>query len=129
MSGSDAPDGFVRGNDRLERLRRDSARSPLVDALREEMAAEDERYRASLAAIRRAADLTQAEVAERLGVGQNTVSRAERRPDLLWSTLVGYLTAVGGSDITLSVTIEGQRVEVDLDTAGSGALTDRRSGS
>ena len=74
----------------------------------------DEHYRASLAAIRRAADLTQSELADRLGVRQNTVSRAERRPDLLWSTLVNYLTAVGGTDVTLSVTIDGQRVDVDL---------------
>ncbi|WP_284294982.1 helix-turn-helix domain-containing protein [Luteimicrobium album] len=66
--------------------------------------------------MRRAADLTQVELAERLGVGQNTVSRAERRSDLLWSTLVGYLTAAGGTDITLSVTINGQRVDVELDT-------------
>ncbi len=114
MKDSEVPDGFVRGNDRLARLRQDPARSPVIDALRGEVDAADEHYRASLAAIRRAADLTQSELADRLGVRQNTVSRAERRPDLLWSTLVNYLTAVGGTDVTLSVTIDGQRVDVDL---------------
>jgi DNA-binding XRE family transcriptional regulator len=122
MKSDDAPDGFVRGNDRLERLRNDPARSPLVDALRDEMDAEDERYRASLAAVRRAADLTQAELADRLGVGQNTVSRTERRSDVLWSTLVSYLSAAGGTDITLSVTIKGQRIEVDLDARDGGRV-------
>lgn len=109
-----APTGFVRGNDRLARYRSDPKSAAVVDAIHEEMAAEDARYVASLAAIRRAADMTQDELAERLGVRQNTVSRTERRSDMLWSTLVQYLGAVGGTDITLCVTIDGRRIEVEL---------------
>lgn len=50
----------------------------------------------SLRALRKALDLTQAEVAERLGVGQDTVSRYEQRTDMLLSTLQAYLESMGG---------------------------------
>ena len=48
-----------------------------------------------LAAIRRAAGVTQVQLAERLGVGQGQVSRTERQSDLLLSTLIAYLRALG----------------------------------
>lgn len=40
--------------------------------------------------------LTQAELAKRLGVRQDTISRAEQRADMLLSTLQGYVEAIGG---------------------------------
>ncbi len=115
MSQSIAPEGFVRGNDRLKRYLGDPERARAVAEIRKEMDTEDRAYALNLAAIRQAADLTQKQLGERLGVGQNTVSRTERRSDVLWSTLVDYLNAAGGTDITLAVTINGQRIELDLD--------------
>jgi transcriptional regulator with XRE-family HTH domain len=50
----------------------------------------------SLQELRKALDLTQTDMAERLGVGQDTISRYEQRTDMLLSTLQGYLKAVGG---------------------------------
>ena len=41
-------------------------------------------------------DLTQASLAETLGIGQDGVSRLEKRSDLLISTLRGYIEAMGG---------------------------------
>lgn len=46
--------------------------------------------------LRKALDVTQAQLAKRLGVGQDTVSRYERRTDMLLSTLQGYVRAMGG---------------------------------
>ena len=40
---------------------------------------------------------TQDDLAARLGVGQDTVSRIERRSDMLLSTLRRYVEATGGS--------------------------------
>jgi transcriptional regulator with XRE-family HTH domain len=48
-----------------------------------------------LAAIRHATDLTQTQLAARLGVGQAAVSKIERQNDMLVGTLSAYLTALG----------------------------------
>jgi transcriptional regulator with XRE-family HTH domain len=60
-----------------------------------------------LAAIRRAAGLTQTELAANLGVGQAAVSKIERQSDMLLSTLSAYLTALS-ADARLIVTVGGQ---------------------
>ena len=69
-----------------------------------------------LAAIRRAAGLTQTQLAHSLGVGQAQVSKVERQDDMLISTLASYLKALG---VTASLVVElgGQTVTYDL-TAG-----------
>ncbi len=50
----------------------------------------------SLQAIRRARRMTQATVAEELGINQENVSRLERRTDFLISSLRNYLETMGG---------------------------------
>jgi DNA-binding XRE family transcriptional regulator len=47
--------------------------------------------------LRKARSLTQERMAERLGIGQDSVSRLEKRSDLLLSTLRGYVAAMGGN--------------------------------
>ncbi len=47
--------------------------------------------------LRQAVERTQADLAATLGVGQDTVSRIERRSDMLLSTLRRYVEAIGGS--------------------------------
>jgi transcriptional regulator with XRE-family HTH domain len=68
--------------------------------------------------IRKAAQLTQVEVAKRLGVGQAAVSRMESRGDMLLSTLYDYLTATGADAdadaASIVVTVHGHRIELDL---------------
>ncbi len=49
-----------------------------------------------LADLRRALDLTQATMAEALGVGQAEVSKVEKRADILVSTLRRFINAMGG---------------------------------
>ena len=70
-----------------------------------------------LAAIRRATGLTQTEVAANLGVGQAQVSKIERQGDMLISTLVSYLAALG-VEAKLVVQIGDQVVTYDLTAKG-----------
>ena len=46
--------------------------------------------------LRRARARTQVQVAKKLGITQDSVSRLEQRTDLLLSTLRGYIAALGG---------------------------------
>ncbi|NEA33295.1 helix-turn-helix transcriptional regulator [Streptomyces sp. SID13031] len=75
----------------------------------------DRVYAENLAAIRRAGELTQVEVAESLGVGQAVISRLERRHDMLLSTLADYLHATGAEQPRIVVMLNGVEVELDLD--------------
>jgi DNA-binding XRE family transcriptional regulator len=50
----------------------------------------------ALAELRQAKALTQKTMAETLGIGQDGVSRLEKRSDLLISTLRDYVEAMGG---------------------------------
>jgi transcriptional regulator with XRE-family HTH domain len=50
----------------------------------------------SLRDLRQALTLTQERMAETLGIGQDGVSRLEKRSDLLLSTLRTYIEAMGG---------------------------------
>jgi len=51
---------------------------------------------ATLKDLRQAVEQTQEDLAVSLGVGQDTVSRIERRSDMLLSTLRRYVEAMGG---------------------------------
>ena len=66
-----------------------------------------------LAAMRRAAGLTQTELAANLGVGQAQVSKIERQSDMLVSTLASYLTALS-VDGKIVVRMGVQTVTYDL---------------
>lgn len=52
---------------------------------------------ASLKGLRKASKRTQEELAFALGVGQGTISRLEKRDDMLISTLRHYVESVGGT--------------------------------
>ena len=80
----------------------------------EEMKAEDRAYKMTLAAIRKASEFTQTELAQKLGRSQGNVARTESSKDMLYSTLLEYLAATGATDIALTANVGGTRVEVDL---------------
>ena len=51
---------------------------------------------ATLKDLRKAAEQTQEDLAAALGVGQDTISRLEKRTDMLLSTLRHYVESMGG---------------------------------
>jgi len=96
-----------------ELLARPDLQQPVEQHLAE-MREADRAHAMGLAALRRAADLTQSELAGQLGVTQAAVARTEKRRDLLVSTLSSYLEAIGGR-MRVVVAFEGGReIEVDL---------------
>ena len=50
----------------------------------------------SLRELRKARTLTQTHMAKTLGIGQDGVSKLEKRSDMMLSTLRGYVEAMGG---------------------------------
>jgi len=66
-----------------------------------------------LAQLRREIGVTQAELADRLGVKQAAVSKLERKTDLLVSSLTNYLEALG-VDTRITVTVSGREHEYVL---------------
>jgi DNA-binding XRE family transcriptional regulator len=64
-----------------------------VEARAAELIAEE----MTLQQLRRARKLTQQRIAKSLHIGQEGVSKIEKRSDLLISTLRGYVEAMGGS--------------------------------
>ena len=65
----------------------------------------------ALAELREALDLTQAELAASLNVSQEAVSRLERRPDMLISTLRHVVEALGGK-LEIRAVLPGASVEL-----------------
>jgi transcriptional regulator with XRE-family HTH domain len=78
-------------NDKVKAL--SPARRKKIEARAAELIAEE----MSLRDLRQALKLTQDRIAETLGIGQDGVSRLEKRSDLLISTLRSYVEAMGGS--------------------------------
>jgi DNA-binding XRE family transcriptional regulator len=97
-----------------KKMRADPARAARVAAIREQMREMDHSYAVNLAAIRRAAALTQIELSQRLGVGQGAISKLENQDDWLLSTLASYIKAAGAQDARLVVTINDQDMEFAL---------------
>ena len=81
----------VNGNDRIKRLT--PAQRSKVEARGAELIAE----KMTLAELRRARKLTQVRMAQALGITQDSVSRLEKRSDLLLSTLRKTVKAMGGN--------------------------------
>ena len=77
----------------------DARLDQLPRARRKRILAEADRLYAehlTLQELRKARQLTQAQLAECLNIRQVTVSQMEKRTDLLLSTLRGYVEATGG---------------------------------
>jgi len=81
---------FISHNEVMKNLtpeRRDRIKSKAKEIFEEEMTLRD---------LRAIQHLTQARLAELLGVEQDSVSRMERRADMLLSTMTSYVEAMGG---------------------------------
>lgn len=80
---------------------------------------------ATLKDLRQAAERTQEELATSLGVGQDTISRIERRSDMLLSTLRRYVEAMGGKLELVADFPDRPRVVIDQLTTTRGKSTSR----
>jgi transcriptional regulator with XRE-family HTH domain len=89
----------------------ETLRKRMSPTARAASAAEYDRLRdlMSLLELRKAIELTQAQVAEALHIGQGDVSKLERRADMYISTLAGYLHALG-ADLEIRAVFEDGRV-------------------
>ena len=116
---------FVAGDERVRRLREKPTLSEDVEVARREMRESDRAQAIGLAALRRAADLTQVELARQLGVSQAAVAKTEQRRDLLLSTLNAYLEAIGGH-LRIIVSFDGGG-EVELDVGQLAAVPRERA--
>lgn len=106
---------LIDGTERVRRLAADPRHAEAIARISEEMDQADRRHAMTLAMVRKAANLTQQELADRLGVRQETVSNTEARTDLLLSTLRSYLKAAG-ADISLLVRLpDGEECELNLE--------------
>jgi DNA-binding transcriptional regulator YiaG len=105
---------FIRGNDRIKQLAERPDLAADIAQIRRDMEEADRAYAMGLAALRQAAELTQVELARKLGVTQAAVSRMEQPHDLLLSTLNTYLEAVGGHARVIVEFADGHEVELDL---------------
>lgn len=72
---------------KLPRARRDKIEARAAELMAEHMTLRD---------VRKARELTQERMASLLGIRQDSVSKLEKRTDLLLSTLRSYINAMGG---------------------------------
>src|SRR3981081_4560097 len=70
-----------------------AARRQKVEARAQELIAEE----LTLQDIRKAQKLTQEQMATVLNIGQDSISRLEKRSDMMLSTMRSYIEAMGGS--------------------------------
>jgi DNA-binding XRE family transcriptional regulator len=88
---------------------------------RVEQRANEEYQALALAELREAQDLTQVQLAEKLGIDQGAVSKIERRTDMYLSTLRNIIQAMGGQ-LELTACFPTGRVQVltfrDADRSG-----------
>lgn len=80
--------------------------------------------RATLKQLRKMTKLTQTELSETMGVGQDTISRLEKRHDMLLSTLSNYIESLGAK-IELVVIFPGQSPIV-IDSLESGNVSSKK---
>lgn len=62
--------------------------------------------------IRRARQMTQAKLADKLGVNQGEVSKIEHRTDIYLSTLAGYIEALGGK-LEIRAVFSDREIRID----------------
>src|SRR5579871_2999550 len=110
----------VNVSDRIKRL--SSTQRKKVEARAAELIAEE----MTLRELRKARKLTQVRMAKRLGITQDSVSRLEKRSDLLLSTLRKTVEAMGGN---LSLVAEfPDRAPVVLACIAEHDTPDKRTG-
>jgi len=110
---------FRSANTRIGELANDPLIAGDVRRYSEERESVNRVYAQGLAEIRRASNLTQQQMATLLNTDQGTVSRIERRDDLLLSTLREYLAATGARHPKIVIEKDGVEITLELDMFNS----------
>lgn len=104
-------DRFVAGDDAVVLHRSPGKKS--VTGARERVTKRSRQL--GLGTVRRERNMSQVEVAKRLGIDQGRVSRLEKRSDVKVSSLVDYLKSVDAENIELDITFnDGKHVTLPL---------------
>ena len=114
MTDTTIPEGFVDGDQVLDRLRAEPGMPAAVDNIQRGVTEMNRIYAEGLAEIRKIAEQTQSDLASRMGVNQPAVSRLESRHDILLSTLADYAAAAGAVNGRIVFQINGIDVELPL---------------
>ena len=112
---SDAPtEQFTDITDEVDELLARPEIAEAVAGYRAERAQADRAYAMNLAAVRKAFNLTQVELARSMGVSQAAITKLDHQDDMLLSTFSSYMRALHGR-VRLVVDFgDGQEVEVTL---------------
>lgn len=111
-------DDYANATDRVRRVRDTAMGDPKFAAAVEAKRAAIDRRVTTLAALRKARGLTQAQLSDGLGMTQGEISRLERRENLHLATLARFIEATGGR-LRITAVYDDDEVEV-----GIGDLTD-----
>lgn len=111
-----APSGpvFTDITDEVDAMLAEPETTAFVESQRPAREAMNRAFAMNLATIRKAAELTQKDIAAAMGRDQSSVSKMETRPDILLSTLAEYLLAAGVDAATITVTVKGLDYSFDL---------------
>ena len=110
------PDGpmFADITDEVDAMLADPQTAAFIESQRPAREAMNRAFAMNLATIRKAAELTQKDIAAAMGRDQSSVSKMETRSDMLLSTLAEYLLAAGVDAATITVTVKGLDYTFDL---------------
>lgn len=116
-------DEFATSTDRVRRVRDKALKDPRFTAAVKAKSTVIDRRVTTLAALRKARGLTQAQLTDDLGMTQGEISRLERRENLHLATLARFIEATGGR-LRITAVYDDDEVEVAI-----GDLTDATTGS
>lgn len=106
-------DDFATSTERVRRQRTSSLTDPRFASDVRAKGARIERRVTTLAALRKARGLTQAQLTDDLGMTQGEVSRLERRENLHLATLARFIEATGGR-LRITAVYDNDEVEVGI---------------
>lgn len=105
---------FADITDEVDAMLAEPETAAFIEAQRPAREAMNRAFAMNLATIRKAAELTQRDIAAVMGRDQSSVSKMEARSDMLLSTLAEYLLAAGVDAAAITVTVKGRDYSFDL---------------
>ena len=115
MTSDNPTEQFTDITDEVDDILADREIAEAVAGYRAERADADRAYAMNLAAVRKAFNLTQVELARSMGVSQAAITKLEHQDDMLLSTFYSYMRALHGRVRLIVDFGDGHEVEVALE--------------